>query len=449
MKYVIKFNYGKKRETEMTKKILFVFILFNLLYADTNAQPYKVKSLKEQSALRNEWLKIRLDKVLPAVMKREGIDMWVIMNREYNEDPVYLTLVPQPSFSARRLSVLIFYLNPKGEFEKIIIAKRRSDDIYKNAWPDDIKDQWQAIAKVIEGRNPAKIGLNYSNEFVFGDGLTWYLKEMLMKNLNDNLKERIVSAEKVAVGWLETRIPEEMALYPEIVSIAHSIIAEAFSSKVIIPGTTTNEDVEWWMREKISSYGMDAWFQPTVDIVRPSGSPFKNTPVIQKGDMLHCDMGLVYLGFSTDTQQLAYVLKEGETGAPEGLKKGLQEGNRLQDILLEEMKAGLSGNQILKSSLEKAKAEGLNPSIYTHPLGFHGHGAGPLIGLWDSQGGVPGRGDYLLFPFNCHSIELNVKTAVPEWNNELITFALEQDAFFDGMKCKFIDKRQEEFYLIR
>lgn len=433
----------------MSKRIAFILLLVCVQFAVSNAQSFRIKTLKEQAELRNEWLKIRLEKVLPAVMKREGIDMWVIINREYNEDPVYLTLVPHPTFSARRLSVIIFYLNDKGALEKLIVAKRRSDNIYQSAWPENIKDQWEAVAKVIEERNPGKIGVNFSNEFAFGDGLTWSLKEMLMKNLNEGLRSRVVSAEKIAVGWLETRIKEEMALYPEIAAIAHSIIAEAFSSKVITPGKTTKEEVEWWMREKISSYGMDSWFQPSVDIVRPSGSPFKNSGVIQRGDMLHCDMGLVYIGLCTDTQQLAYVLKEGETDVPEGLKKGLKEGNRLQDILLGEMKAGLSGNQILKSSLEKAKAEGLNPSIYTHPLGFHGHGAGPLIGLWDSQGGVPGRGDYLLYPDNCHSIELNVKTNVPEWNNELITFALEQDAYFDGTKTVFLDKRQTGFHLIK
>ncbi len=433
----------------MRKKILLTFIMSCLLCLCANAQPLKIKSLKEQSELRNEWLKLRLDKVLPAVMKREGIDMWIILNREYNEDPVYLTLIPQPAFSARRLSVLIFYRKGNGEFEKLIIAKRGGDNIYKSAWPENVKDQWEAIAKVIEERNPGKIGVNFSSEFAFGDGISWYLKDKLMMSLSEKFKGRIVSAEKIAVGWLETRIPEEMALYPEIVSIAHSIIAEAFSSKVITPGKTTKDDVEWWMREKISSYGMDAWFHPSVDIVRPSVSVFKDSPIIRKGDMLHCDMGLVYIGLNTDTQQLAYVLKDGESDAPEGLKSGLKEGNRLQDILMGEMKAGLSGNQILKSSLEKAKAEGLNPSIYTHPLGFHGHGAGPLIGLWDSQGGVPGRGDYLLYPNNCHSIELNVKKAVPEWKNELVTISLEQDAFFDGLKCEFIDKRQTEFHLIK
>jgi len=433
----------------LSKRILttaaFMFIVAtNLCQIKTNIMP-----LKDQSTLRNKWLNIRLEKVLPAVMKREGIDMWVVINREYNEDPVYLTLLPQPEFAARRLSVLIFFLKQDGKLEKLIVSKRAYDNIYKSVWPAEVTDQWKAVAKAIMERDPKKIGLDFSEESAFGDGLSWTLKEKLVQNLDKKYVERIVSAEKVAIGWLETRIPEEMEVYPHIVSVAHAIIAEAFSNKVIVPGVTTSDDVVWWMRDKISSLGLTVWFQPYVDIIRPSNSSYKNSNIIQKGDILHCDMGITYMGLNTDTQQLAYILKEGENDIPAGLKKGLADGNKLQDILLSEMKEGLTGNIILKNALDKAKSTGLIPSIYTHPLGYHGHGAGPLIGLYDSQGGVPGRGDFILYKNTCYSIELNVKTAVPEWNNELITFPLEQDAFYDGVKSVFLDKRQTEFLIIK
>ena len=164
--------------------------------------------------------------------------------------------------------------------------------------------------------------------------------------------------------------------------------------------------------------------------------------------MLHCDMGFYYLGLATDQQQLAYVLKPGEQDAPEGLKAGLAEGNRLQEIHMEALQVGRTGNQVLKAALEKAKGEGIEAMIYTHPLGYHGHGAGPTIGLWDRQEGVPGQGDYELFADSCYAIELNVKRAVPEWDGQEVLFGLEEDAVLAGDGVRWLSGRQTEFHLI-
>jgi len=274
-------------------------------------------------------------------------------------------------------------------------------------------------------------------------------KAALIKALGPELSKRLVSAERLAVGWLERRTPEELEVYSRIVAVAHSIIAEAFSDKVITPGATTTEDVVWWMRDRIAALKLATWFQPSISVQRPKTSLFKDSDVIHRGDMLHCDMGIVYLGLCTDTQQLAYVLREGETDAPKGLKEGLAQGNRLQDILVAEFREGRSGNEILSAALKKAKESGLRPSIYTHPLGVHGHAAGPTIGLWDRQDGVPGAGDYPLFTETCYSIELNIMAAVPEWDGQDVQFALEQDAAFEPHGARFLDVRQTNFLLIR
>jgi hypothetical protein len=212
---------------------------------------------------------------------------------------------------------------------------------------------------------------------------------------------------------------------------------------------TTTEDVEWWIWEKFRALGQTTWFHPSISIQRPAGSPYKDSPVIHPGDLLHCDIGINYLRLNTDTQQHAYVLRPGETDAPPGLKAALAQGNRLQDILLGEMKEGLTGNQILAAALKRAKGEGLRPSIYTHPLGVHGHAAGPTIGLWDRQGGVPGAGDYPLYPDTVYAIELNVRAAVAEWNGQDVQIALEQDAAFTRSGAVFLDRRQTELHLIR
>ena len=273
--------------------------------------------------------------------------------------------------------------------------------------------------------------------------------------LPPELAGRVVSGERLAIGWLETRIPAELEVYPSIARLAHGIIAEGLSERVVQPGHTTTEDVQWWYRGRILELGLGAWFHPSVSVQRAeeahSGSfaEREGVRVIRRGDLVHVDFGITYLGLNTDTQQHAYVLRFGESEPPAGLRAGLAAGNRLQDILTAEFRTGRSGNGILRAARERALAEGLRPSIYTHPLGFHGHGAGPTIGLWDRQEGVPGRGDYPLYPSTVHSIELNVTVAVPEWGGQDVRIMLEEDALFDGEAVRYLDGRQTELLLIR
>lgn len=409
-----------------------------------------VLSLKEQAAVYDGWLSARLDKLLPELMRREKLDMWLVICQEYNEDPVYLSLVPFASLSARRLTMLVMF-DRGGEkgVERFSVNRYGIGGLFPSVWKADEEDQWQALAKAVKERNPKRIGIDESDVFAFADGLSASLKRRLVQALGPEYAKRLVGAERLAVGWLERRLPEEIEAYHHIAAIAHAIIAEAFSPAVISPGITTTTDVAWWMWEKIRSLGQTTWFDPGISLQRPKDSPFKDSPVIHPGDLLHCDFGVNYLKLETDTQQLAYVLKPGETDAPPGLKAALAQGNRLQDILLGEMKEGLTGNQILAAALKRAKDEGLRPSIYTHPLGVHGHAAGPTIGLWDKQGGVPGPGDYRLFYDTVYSIELNVRAAVPEWAGQDVQIALEQDAVFARSGPLFLDKRQTELFLIR
>jgi len=414
------------------------------------AEAPAILGLKDQARVVDGWLKVRLDTVLPELMRREKLDMWLVVCQEYNEDPVYLTLVPFEDLSARRLSMLVFY--DRGEeqsIEKFTVSRYGIGDLYKSVWdPAKEPDQWQRLAQVIKDRQPKRIGINESETFAFADGLTATLKERLMRVLGKEYGARLFSAERLAVGWLERRIPAELETYPHVVSIAHALIAQAFSRDVITPGVTTAEDVSWWMLERIRGLGLGAWFYPGISIQRPKASPHKDD-VIHRGDLLHCDMGITYLRLNTDTQQHAYLLKEGEVDAPQGLKDALAQGNKLQDILLSEFREGRTGNEVLSAALAKAKSEGLKPSIYTHPLGYHGHAAGPTIGLWDRQNGVPGAGDYPLFYDTVYSIELNAKANVPEWDNQEVTIALEQDAAFTKNRMYFLDERQTKLFLIK
>lgn len=435
------------------------FLLLILIVSGTTVysqSPPVILDMDKRAEVQNNWLTYRLDNVVPELMHRESIDMWVIIAREYNEDPVIKTMLPATWQSARRRTILVFSDNGEA-VERLAVARYDIGEFFKTAWNKEQQpDQWARLAEVIAERNPQKIALNYSSTFALADGITFTQYNEFVAALPSKYKDRIVSGEKLAIGWLETRVKPEMQVYPLICQIAHDIIAEGFSEAVIQPGVTTTEEVEWWYRERIRELKLTAWFHPSVSVQRaeePEASFLQNfskrpaSNIIRPGDLLHVDFGITYLGLNTDTQQHAYVLRPGETDAPQGLHDALVTGNRLQDILTENFQTGRSGNEILKASREQAISENIRPSIYTHPIGFHGHAAGPTIGLWDQQEGVPGKGDYPLYPNTAYSIELNATVNIPEWDKD-IRIMLEEDAFFDGEKVRYIDGRQTELWLI-
>lgn len=420
----------------------------NVWRQSTTARADKVLSLREQARIRDAWLARRLETALPELMRREGLDMWLVIAREYNEDPVLLSLLPAVAISARRLSMLVFALRDDGQLEKLTVSRYPIPPFYDAVWDPEKEEQWEALARIIRERAPQAIGINVSETFAFGDGLTHALYLDLIEAIGPEYATRLRGAERLCVGWLERRISPEMAAYPGICALAHGLIDEFFSSRVCHPGVTTGEDLVWWFRQQVADLGLTSWFQPSIDIQRAGCERVASSEVILPGDVLHCDVGLHYLGLGTDTQELAYVLKRGEDAPPAGLVSALANGNRFQDITVNEFVAGRSGNEILRGALEQARTEGLTASLYTHPLGYHGHGAGPTIGLWDAQEGVPGRGDYPLYNDTVHSLELNVKTPVPEWGGQEVTAALEQDILFSEDKVVYLGGRQTKYHLI-
>ena len=436
---------SKERKTVLLVSFL---ILALLPVLSGKEEMPSILSMQERNAVVNNWLKIRLETVLPELMRREKFDMWVVICREYNEDPVFYSLVPYNSFAARRLTMLVFYDRGEKGVERLAVSRYGIGNFYEGVWQPEKIEQWECLAKVIKERNPKRIGINESDTFAFGDGLSSSLKKKLLRILGPEYSSRLHSAEELAVGWLERRIPEELEVYPHIVAIAHQIITEAFSREVITPGVTTTQDVSWWIRERFRELRLGNWFHPSVSIQRSEKSK-NNGDIILRGDLLHCDIGITYLRLNTDTQEHAYVLREGESDAPHGLKEALKLGNRLQDILIGEFKEGRTGNEILAAALKKAKEAGLKASIYSHPLGFHGHAAGPTIGLWDNQVNVPGKGDYRLYYDTCYAIELNIRTNLAEWGGQEVRIALEQDGAFTRKGVYFIDGRQTKLHIIK
>jgi len=407
---------------------------------------------RERAALRDAWLEERLTDLVPRLMAEHGIDAWVLAAREYNEDPALLTMLPATWMAARRRTILAF---TDGGRSRAAVSRYAVGDAFPGIWdPESEPDQWARLAEHLVQADPERIAVDRSPGSAFGDGLSAAEHDAMVAALPERLRDRLVSAEDLAIGWLETRIPAEREAYRGVCAAAHEILAEGLSGRVILPGSTTTDDLEWWFRDRVAGLGLGTWFHPTVSVQRAGGAgreSFAAPPpdtTIEPGDLIHVDFGIVYLGLHTDMQQHAYVLRPGETAPPAGLVDGLAAGNRLQDVLLAEFAEGRTGNEILAAARASAQREGIRPTIYTHPIGFHGHGAGPTIGLWDRQDGVPGAGDRPVRRSTAYSIELSAAVDVPEWDGKTVSIMLEEEAFFDGERIDWIDGRQTELHLV-
>jgi len=416
----------------------------------SNPELPPILPLRDRAEVIDRILEERLDTIIPQIMREQGVSMWVLMAREYFEEPVVESLLDARSMAARRRTILVFSDPGEGQpIERLTVSRYGLAGLFEPSWdPDEEPDQWQAVADIIADRDPANIAINFSDLTAFGDGMTLSQHRLMMNALPADYHERIVSGETLAVRWLETRTPSELEIYPGVVRIAHALIDRALSNAVITPGVTTADDVVWWYREELSRLGLTPWFHPSIGIQREGADAMlRGDTVIEPGDLLWTDFGITYLRLSTDTQHLAYVLKPGETQAPAGLQQGLAASNRVQDILMSHFETGLSGNEVLARARAEAIAEGLDPSIYSHPIGTHGHGAGPAIGFWDNQDADP-RAAGSINANTAWSIELTSYNAVPEWGGQVVDFRTEEDAFFDGETVRFLDGRQTEIKLI-
>jgi len=437
--------------------LLTLAVLHSQVHAQEDALAEKILPLRERAEITDKIIKQRLDQVVPEIMERAEIDAWVIIAREYNEDPVLKTMLPATWLNARRRTVLMFidHGDERG-VERMAVARYAVGDLFPGVWnPEEEPDQYARIAQLLTEYNPSKIALNYSDTYGLADGLTYSEQRDFAAALPSSLQNRIVSAENLAVGWLETRTPDEIRVYRDVMDIAYAIIAEGFSGEVVKPGQTSIEDLQWWFRQRVSDLGLGTWFHTGIEVERSDRSLAEieagdlDPTILYKGDHVHIDFGISYLNLQTDTQQNAYILRDGETDAPAALKTALKAGNDLQDILTNNFQVGRTGNEILAATREQAIARGIGPIIYTHPIGLHGHAAGTTIGMWDKQDGVPGSGDYPMQANTAYSIELTALVDVPAWSNEPMRMKLEEDGFYDGQQFEYIQPRQTEYHIIK
>ena len=442
-------------------RLLLIALLAASAFAADGAFP---SSLRRQAALQQAWLKARLDGNLPVLMRKHGVAMWIVACREYAEDPAFFSLVSPTVFAARRTTIYVF--NDPGQekqIERFALGGDSNGGLYTVYRDPDAPNheiygdtQWQVLRKLVDSRRPKNIAVDISETHAFSDGLTVGMQEKLMAALGPENAGRVTHAENLALEYQELRVPAMLPAYRDMMAIVHQLIARAFSNEVITPGKTTDEDVVWWLRQQVNDMGLGTWFQPSVMVQRAGarqGLDFLHKEggiVIQRGDVLHTDFGITAMRLNTDTQHMGYVLRPDETDVPAGLKQALLNGNRLQDIVLERLRPGRTGNEILKDALHAMREAGIKGTIYSHPIGDHGHAAGPLIGLWDRQEGVPGRGDAPVLPMSWFSIELSAWTPVPEWKDQEMQMGLEEDAAVDASgHAAWVLSRQTEFHLVR
>jgi len=397
-------------------------------------------------------LRDRLCTVLPAAMRETGFDTWLVICQEDDYDPVFRTLVPPDSWCPI-LQMLVFFDAGEGGIERINLSMSDFGDLYDKPWKGHREEeQWALLRRIVVERNPRRIGINTVRAQWAAGGLTHNLHTKLCAALPEKYLSRLECAEPLVIRWAATLTGEEMHLYEDVVRLARYLIASCYAHEVIKIGETTTEDLEWHYWQKASDLGLEVAFRPFFSLWRRRADRERHGAtdrVIRPGDLLHCDVGVRYLGLNSDHQQVAYVLRPGEDDAPEGLKVLLREANRLQDIYMAEFRAGLTGNELLANILHRARAEGIpNPRVYSHSLGHFLHQPGPLIGLPWEQEDCGDRGRVELAPNYAFTMELSVSGAVEEWEGEEITLGVEEDVVFTEDGCCLIEGRQTDFYVV-
>ncbi|KAI1474735.1 hypothetical protein F4774DRAFT_414548 [Daldinia eschscholtzii] len=438
---------------------------FTVVQAHVGTTPGKtpevqtLPSLREQARLLDGWTEER-KALIPGLLRKYGVDAWLMSQREYAEDTVFWALKEATQFSARRRTTHLFLADPVGGAPS------------SYSWVENTEAVWTELRQILAAQQPRSIALNTHSEIAFSGGLHAGELDAVIKGVGDEWNDRFVLEPMLGVELVATMVKSRLPWYQKLMETSWAIIEEAFVSVIVlsIDGLKKGEydratrDIEWWMREKIQFLNYTTWFQPSVFILTGKGFPAADDPSvsmddprapdrpIEYGDLIHTDFGVSALGLNTDTQHIGYVLYPGETEAdvPKGMIEGLKKVNRLQDIVKSNMKIGMTGNEILKASREQMRSEGIQGKIYCHATGEWGHSAGTVIGMTNLQDEVPVLGDLPLLKNTYYSIELFAEHFVPE-RNRTIVFPQEEDVYWDEAtnSWQWVYGRQEELLLIR
>ena len=428
------------------------------LQAQKVSQPLpKLLTVREQQEVREGWLKKRLDTLLLPMMRRQKIDMWIVVNEEFHPDPVTAYIAPPLVYVGRR-DFFIFSDRGGDKLDRVALVRYPEEHLkyFFQVENPPGKDIPATLRRIVDERKPKTIALNMGGTRGVTTGITYDSYKYLAETLGADYTSRFVSAAPLIVEYMDTRLPEELETYRTAVALTDMLTQRAFSNEVIKPGKTTAGDVRWWWLQQVNNLGLDVWFQPDIRIQRQSQETSKTqqflsvaeeSEVIKRGDVIHIDCGLNYMGLSTDWQKMGYVLREGEKDVPEGLKKALTNTNRLQDALFTHIKPGAKGFEVYDATMADMKSMGIEAMIYSHSIGNQGHALGASVDFRRPTTGAP-----LEPPFregSYTSIELNTSTPVPEWGGQKVTIMMEDDAYLTSDGMKWFRPRQTAFYVIR
>jgi Xaa-Pro dipeptidase len=445
----------------MNRAVLIILLILNLSSAaysqKTKEALPKLLSVREQQAVREAWLKRRLDTMLLPMMRRQKIDMWIVANEEFHPEPVTAHIAPPIPYEGRR-DFFIFTDRGGDKLERVALVRYPEEHLkyFFEVLNPPGKDIASTLQKFVKERNPKTIALDMGGTRGATTGLTHDTYLYLTETLGPDYAGRFISAAPLIVEYMDTRLPEELEHYRTAVALTDLLTQRAFSNEVITPGKTTVGDVRWWFLQQVNNAGLDVWFQPDMRIQRHNQETGKTqqflsvaeeSVVIQRGDVIHIDCGLNYLGLSTDWQKMAYVLREGEKDVPEGLKRALANTNKLQDALFTHIKPGAKGFEVYDATMADMKNQGIEAMIYSHSIGTQGHALGASVDFRRPTSGAPTDPPFREGSYT--SIELNTSTPVAEWGGQKVTIMMEDDAYLTRDGMKWFRPRQTAFYVIR
>jgi Xaa-Pro dipeptidase len=441
--------------------VLLSFLIFTSLSIQsqtpkTSESLPKLLPVREQQSLRESWLKKRLDTLLLPMMRQQKIDMWIVVNEEFHADPVTAYIAPPLPYVGRR--DFFIFADRGDKLDRIALVRYAEEHLkyFFEILNPPGRDIASTLRRIVDERKPKTIALNMGGTRGATAGLTYAAYKFLTDTLGADYTSHFVSASPLIVEYMDTRLPEELETYRTAVELTDLLTRRAFSNEVIKPGKTTVGDVRWWWLQQVSNLGLDVWFQPDLRIQRKNQKASKTlqflsvaeeSEIIQRGDVIHIDCGLNYMGLSTDWQKMGYVLREGEKDVPEGLKKALTNTNRLQDALFTHIRPGAKGFEVYDATMADMKNLGIEAMIYSHSIGNQGHALGASIDFRRPTAGASSEPPFREGSYT--SIELNTSTPVSEWGGQKVTIMREDDAYLTNDGMKWFRPRQTAFYVIR
>jgi len=407
----------------------------------------------QQIAIREGWLARRHALILD-MMRRHNIDMWIIVNEEFHNDPLTEYVAPPRPYTGNR-DIFVF-IDTGTSLRKVAVTGYAEENVKRFfEGEDDPKPADQQLAALYAQYHPRRIGLSIGARRGVQRSLTHDGYQFLAKSMGADAESHFVSAADLIEEYSDTRLPEEFESYKTLVALTDELTKRAFSNEVITPGKTTVGDIRRWLYDAMGANGVGTWFQQDIRLQRKGLVPTTSrgflavapeSMVIQPGDVLHVDFGITCMGFSTDWQKMAYVLLPGEKDAPAGLRNAMKNTNTLQDALMTDSRPGKLAGDVYNEIMAEMTRRGIEAKVYSHPIGFQGHGLGAALDYRAAQQGASEgkhlrNGSYL-------SMELNTATPVPEWDGQKVFVMMEDDVYLTDDGFKTFLPRQTSYYLI-